>query len=74
MLQVIEMLKSSYMDTENTTPENRKTLKKCLLNLFAEGVDYYTQLLTDLSNTYRLKYGPCSLPQTFENWCWLTSF
>ena len=48
------------MDTENTTPENRKTLKKCLLNLFAEGVDYYTQLLTDLSNTYRLKYGPCS--------------
>ena len=52
--QVIEMLKSAYVDTENTTAENRKTLKSCLINLFDEGVDYYTQLLTDLSTTYRL--------------------
>lgn len=51
--QVIEMLKSSFLDTENTSPENRKKLKSCLLNLFDEGVDYYTQLLTDLSTTYR---------------------
>ena len=51
--QVIEMLKSSFLDTENTSPENRKKLKSCLLNLFDEGVDYYTQLLTDLSSTYR---------------------
>ena len=51
--QVIEMLKSSFLDTENTSTENRKKLKSCLLNLFDEGVDYYTQLLTDLSSTYR---------------------
>jgi len=52
--QVIEMLKASYFDVENTTPENRKTLKASLMNLFDEGVDYYTQLLTDLSTTYRI--------------------
>jgi len=52
--QVIEMLKASYFDVENTTPENRKTLKGSLMNLFDEGVDYYTQLLTDLSSTYRV--------------------
>ena len=51
--QVIEMLKSAYLDTENTTAENRKTLKSCLINLFDEGVDYYTQLLTDLATQYR---------------------
>ena len=53
--QVIEMLKSSFLDSENTSPENRKKLKSCLLNLFDEGVDYYTQLLSDLSSTYRFK-------------------
>jgi len=52
--QVIEMLKASYLDVENTMPENRKTLKNSLMNLFEEGVDYYTQLLTDLSTTYRV--------------------
>ena len=52
--QVIEMLKSSYLDSENTSPENRKTLRSCLMNLFEEGVDYYTQLLSDLSSLYRL--------------------
>lgn len=52
--QVIEILKIPYGDTENTTEENRKTLKSCLLNLFEEGADYYSQLLTDLSQCYRL--------------------
>ena len=28
-------------------------LQLCLLNLFEEGVDYYSQLLTDLATTYR---------------------
>ena len=50
--QVIEMLKASYLDVENTMPENRKTLKNSLMNLFEEGVDYYMQLLTDLATTY----------------------
>ena len=36
-------------------PENRKTLKNSFMNLFEEGVDYYTQLLTDLSTTYRVE-------------------
>ena len=61
--QVIEMLKSAYLDSENTTAENRKTLKSCLINLFDEGVDYYTQLLTDLSTTYRYLTGLISLLQ-----------
>ena len=59
--QVIEMLKSAYLDTENTTAENRKTLKSCLINLFDEGVDYYTQLLTDLSTQYRFVSDLCSV-------------
>ena len=42
------------LDVENTMPENRNTLKNSLMNLFGEGVDYYTQLLTDLSITYRV--------------------
>lgn len=54
IIQVIEMLKASYLDVENTMPENRKTLKNSLMNLFDEGVDYYSQLLTDLSTTYRV--------------------
>ena len=28
-------------------------MQLCLLNLFEEGVDYYSQLLTDLATTYR---------------------
>ena len=48
------MLKASYLDVENTMAENRKTLKNSLMNLFDEGVDYYTQLLMDLSTTYRV--------------------
>jgi hypothetical protein len=38
---VIELLKAAYFDTENTTAESRKSLKKCLQNLFEEGADYY---------------------------------
>ena len=53
-LQVIEMLKAAYFDTENTTEASRKSLKKCLHNLFEEGADYYNQLLTDLSECYRV--------------------
>ena len=52
--QVIEMLKAAYLDTENTAAEIRKALKASLVNLFDEGVDYYSQLLTDLSETYRV--------------------
>jgi len=52
--QVVEILKLPYFDTENTTAENRATLKACLLNLFEEGADYYTQLLEDLVEVYRL--------------------
>ena len=53
-LQVIEMLKAAYFDTDNTTEASRKSLKKCLHNLFEEGADYYNQLLTDLSECYRV--------------------
>ena len=52
--KVIEMLKAAYFDTENTTEASRKSLKKCLHNLFEEGADYYNQLLTDLSECYRV--------------------
>lgn len=52
--QVIEMLKAAYFDTENTTDQSRAGIKKCLVNLFEEGDDYYHQLLTDLSDCYRL--------------------
>ena len=48
------MLKAAYFDTENTTEASRKSLKKCLHNLFEEGADYYNQLLTDLSECYRV--------------------
>ena len=54
VLKVIEMLKAAYFDTENTTEASRKSLKKCLHNLFEEGADYYNQLLTDLSECYRV--------------------
>ena len=37
LFKVIEMLKASYLDVENTMPENRKTLKNSLMNLFEEG-------------------------------------
>ena len=65
------MLKASYLDVENTMAENRKTLKNSLMNLFDEGVDYYTQLLTDLSTTYRvdleLYYDPLESRAGVEN-------
>ena len=48
------MLKAAYFDTDNTTEASRKSLKKCLHNLFEEGADYYNQLLTDLSECYRV--------------------
>jgi hypothetical protein len=48
------MLKSAYLDTENTGPETRQILKSQLLLLFEEGADYYSQLLTDLGKTYNV--------------------
>ena len=48
------MLKAAYFDTDNTTEASKKSLKKCLHNLFEEGADYYNQLLTDLSECYRV--------------------
>ena len=52
--QVIEMLKSAYLDTENTGPETRQILKTQMMLLLEEGADYYTQLLTDLTKTYNV--------------------
>ena len=57
--QVIEMLKASYFDTEKTTPENRETLKRHLKTILDEGVDYYEQLLTDLSENFKLDLERC---------------
>lgn len=52
--QVIEMLKTAYLDTENTGPESRQILKSQLLLLFEEGADYYNQLLTDLGKAFNV--------------------
>ena len=53
------MLKASYFDTENTTPENRETLKRHLKTILDEGQDYYEQLLTDLSENFVIDLERC---------------
>eukprot|EP00088_Acartia_fossae_P052586 TRINITY_DN5945_c0_g1_i2.p1 TRINITY_DN5945_c0_g1~~TRINITY_DN5945_c0_g1_i2.p1 ORF type:complete len:1186 (-),score=351.14 TRINITY_DN5945_c0_g1_i2:275-3715(-) len=52
--EVIEMLRDAYLNSENTDPEFKQNIKTCLLNLFDEGMDYYNQLLKDVSEIYHV--------------------
>lgn len=52
--EVIELLREAYLNPEYTNPEMKQNLKICLLKLFDEGMDYYNQMLKDVSEIYHV--------------------
>lgn len=52
--QQIEMLRDAYLNPDNSNSDIKDNLKTCLLNLFEEGMDYYNQMLKDVSETYHV--------------------
>ena len=52
--EIIELMREAYLNPENSNPELKQNLKTCLMNLFDEGMDYYNQMLKDVSEIYHV--------------------